>query len=485
MVDGETELGTTSNDDGVENRTILLVAGIILAVVSLLVRAYYLNLTTGQAVWWDEANYLVKAKSLALGLPDTGYDAGRPIVPSILMAPFFALGLGELGVRIALNICSLCSIYLLYRLGKQLLNPWVGLIAAALFSTHYLNLFYSERIMCEIPYVTSALLALCFFLSNRPALVWLSGPLFALTVLLRYPAVVIPLAVLAFVFLSEPKTAVRRKEYYIAFVLAALVAASDLAFRGGATLRGGSHLMATETLGVRLGRLAVAFQSFKILLHPILFIVFVLGLCLALWYLFHRKSYPGKFVKSHLLLILLWIGPILIQGLVFNHLENRYLIATIPPALLIIGSFLHWCSQNCPKDFKEVFEPVALLLIIYICWSQAAYSNRLIKERRLTYHELKTAGLWLKTQEGPGRVVSKSVAQLTYYSERPGVSLPNTQAELMEVLKGENNRYLVISAFEPHPDWTKKLNLVGLDLVPRFADPQESPRSLIFGPSPK
>lgn len=79
------------------------------------------------------------------------------------MAPFFALGLGEFGIRLVLTMTSLLSVYLVYRVGARVMNPWVGMIGAALFSCHYLNLFYTERIMCEIPYVTLALLALVFF----------------------------------------------------------------------------------------------------------------------------------------------------------------------------------------------------------------------------------------------------------------------------------------------------------------------------------
>jgi len=54
--------------------------------VALVVRVYVLTLTAGQPVWWDEAEYLIEARSLALGTPDTGFYSGRPLGLSVAMA---------------------------------------------------------------------------------------------------------------------------------------------------------------------------------------------------------------------------------------------------------------------------------------------------------------------------------------------------------------------------------------------------------------
>ncbi len=336
----------TANDADGSSDTVLTPRLFLIIVlgVSLLVRLYLLYETSNQPVWWDEANYLVKAKSIALGLPDTGYDSGRPILFSIFLAPFFALGLGEIGIRIAMSATSLLSVYLLYKVGARLANPWVGIVAAALFSSHYLNLFFTQRIMCEIPYVTFALLALVFFLSDNRKLVWASGPMFAVSVMLRYPAFMIPLSVLLFVLLTERSRSFRRLDYWICLGLAILSVAPDLLVRGSDTIQATSWILKPQSSEEKISNLWKTVQVFLELWDPVSQIVLIVGLILAGWYILNPKS-PREPRRCHLLLILLILGPMLLQGLWISHLEDRYLYGCMPAACLLMASVYHHVAR--------------------------------------------------------------------------------------------------------------------------------------------
>ena len=140
---------------------------IALLVFAFLVRLYYFILTKSQPVWWDEAEYLLKAKSIALGTPDTGFWEGRPILFPIMLSAFYFIGLGEISIRFFLIIISFFSVYLVYLVGKQLFSEKIGLISAFLYSLVYINLFYTVRVMVDIPHVFLGLLAFYFFFTKK------------------------------------------------------------------------------------------------------------------------------------------------------------------------------------------------------------------------------------------------------------------------------------------------------------------------------
>ncbi len=457
-----------------------LLLGIVLG-VSLAIRIYYLYETSGQPVWWDEANYLVKAKSFALGTPSTGYDSGRPILFSILMAPFFALGLGEFGIRLALTITSLLSVYLVYRVGTRLMNPWVGVMGAALFSCHYLSLFYTERIMCEIPYVTLALLAVVFFLSDDKRLIWASGPLFSMSVMLRYPAFMIPVCILVFILITERTGALRKTNYWVCFGLALLTMAPDLLVRGLNTMRATSWLLAPRSSEERLVGLWNTTKVFFGLWDPVSKLVLIASLLLAGWYILSWKSRSSDRRQAHLLLALLLLGPILLQGLWITHLEDRYLYGALAPACLLIASACWHLIRFSPISLREKVLGISATCLLCICGVMLQHSTLLTMQKRTSYEELRIAGDWLKNQKDKDAVVvSQSVAQITYYSEMSGVPLPQTQEEFFGLITSGKAKYAVITGLEVHPDWAMRLDpqTAGLEVVLSY--PEVQPRMVVL-----
>src|SRR3989344_559090 len=96
----------------------LIIAVLLLA---LGLRLYYFFLTQNQPLWWDEAEYMLKAKNIARGTPETGWSSGiRPVLFPLIASPFFLFGLGELPLRFIFVILSLIGIWLTYLTGKEL-----------------------------------------------------------------------------------------------------------------------------------------------------------------------------------------------------------------------------------------------------------------------------------------------------------------------------------------------------------------------------
>src|SRR2546423_3270696 len=71
-----------------------------LIVCALALRIYYFFLTKDQPLWWDEAEYMLKAKALAFGTPETGWYKSRPVLLPFLAAGLFKLGIGESAIRL-------------------------------------------------------------------------------------------------------------------------------------------------------------------------------------------------------------------------------------------------------------------------------------------------------------------------------------------------------------------------------------------------
>ena len=465
----DSKVGDTKPGLSLQNALLGIVLGL-----ALLSRLYYLFLTSEQPIWWDEGNYLVKAKSIALGTPDTGYDSGRPILFSILMGPFFALGLGEFAIRLVLSLSSFLSVYLTYRIGTRLINPWVGIIAAALFSSHYLNLFYTQRIMCEIPYLTMTLLAVNFFLSERRVLVWAAGPCFAVSVMLRYPAFVVPLAILVFVLLTERTKALRKVDYWISAGLAALAVAPDLLLRGRGTLSAVSSVLAPRTPLERLRSLGETVDVFFGTLDHMCRLGLVLGLLLSAWHIVKWKSQESGLKRSHLLLVLWLVAPLVLQGLWITHLEDRYLYASLVPAFLLVASVCWHAVSFCPQWGKEGALGLVVLAVLGSYGFSFQFSHRQILSKLETYGALKIAGEWLKQHgDGEGVVLSQSIAQLTYYSELPGRVLPPRAEDFVATLSSGQAKYGVLSGFEQNPDWVTNLQLEGSGLKVAMSYPPE------------
>src|SRR3989338_6189916 len=116
-----------------------------LILISLVVRIYYLNFTDGQALWWDEAEYMSTAKHWVYDVP---YDLNeqRPPLFQLLAAFFMILGFSEWMQKFVLVVIPSTLIpIIVYYIGKETISKRVGIIAAVLTSFCWSLLFWSAR----------------------------------------------------------------------------------------------------------------------------------------------------------------------------------------------------------------------------------------------------------------------------------------------------------------------------------------------------
>ena len=79
---------------------------ILILILALVIRLNYFN--DNQAVWWDEAEYLLQAKHWAFQTPNTGFGEVRPILLSFILSLFYRIGGSEPSARIVILLFSIC-----------------------------------------------------------------------------------------------------------------------------------------------------------------------------------------------------------------------------------------------------------------------------------------------------------------------------------------------------------------------------------------
>lgn len=474
--------------DWLKDRYNLMALGIVL--LSFLIRLYYFTLTSHQPLWWDEAEYLLKAKNIALGTPETGFWYGRPIYFSVFLSLFYYAGLGETAIRFTIILISTLSILFIYLLGKQLFDKKVALISSFLFSLVYVNLFYTVRVMTDVIHVFLGVLAFYLFFTKKRKLMWLVFPILALATMIRFPSFFFFVILAAYILLTEGFAAFKNKDYWISGFLGLLVALpyliwSQLKFGAplyAISLAGGGSLEGVSTsYGVsNTFQYILTFPSY---LGWILLALFVLGLILTLEVfmgidlVFREKN---KRISRKFFLLLWLIIPLIYFGFGVSHYEDRYLFMAFPAIFFIIGLSLTSLKGHF-KDNKKWINIAMIIIVLIGGFQLMSHSDQIIKSRLDSYGPVRDAGIWLNEHTLPGEsIMSKSSPQLTYYSSRAVYTISSEEDEFAANLSVINPKYVVVSLFENHPPWALSLDQEKYGLEPVKSFPVGNQPSLVI-----
>ena len=305
--------------------------------------------------------------------------------------------------------------------------------------------------------------------------------MFALSVMLRYPAFVISVGILIYVLITQRTRALRKVDYWACLGLAALTVAPDLLLRGRDTVQATSWMMGSRPPAERFEALWNTVKVFFGLWDPVSQVVLVAGLFLAGWYILTWSSRPSERRQAHLLLLCLLVGPILLQGFWITHLEDRYLYGSLAPATLLMASVYWHIVHLTPVRHREWALGTIATCLLCICGLMLQDSTSLIAQKRNSYEELRMAGAWFQSQkvEDGSVILSRSVAQITYYSDLPGAQIPDDQEEFRNLMTSGQAKYAVITGLETHPDWAMQLDVGALGLEMVMTYPEGQPRMAI------
>ncbi len=474
---------------------------IVVLLIAFIVRIYYFSLTKNQAVWWDEAEYLVQAKHIAFNLPNTGwFEFREPLMP-VIFAFFYKLGLGEMFFRWMMIIMSLLGIGLVYKIGERFYNTKVAIIASLLMSIFYLDVFYSMRILLVVPSTLFSLGALYFFMkgykgTKRPYLdMTLAAILTIAGMLIYYASVFIIFSYLVYLFLIERFRLFKNKRFLTFIILCLII---FLPYGIYSMSKYHAVLPRFSALGTSAtgdtftpGAWANYLKQFPFYLRTFFLIIFILYL---IYFIFNFVIGYDLFFKqkdnslnSDVFMFLWILIPVIflsyVAVILSGHTEDRYLHSVFPAIFLMVGNGLYTIYNSLKKFNKQIIILAIIIILIIGMIPLVKYTNTIIKDRVSSYYGVKMGGLWIKENSKPGDVIiSNSLPQNTYYSERATYYSADE-----EKIKSYKPKYLVWSVFEssgaPESDYVKYIQGHSKELKPvqaYFADKEQKQPILII-----
>ena len=477
-----------------DNYDKIFIAVLILAFA---VRFWIFLRTMNQPLWWDEADYLSVGKKLGLGLNirDIWYYRRGFLFP-LISALFFKIGLGEAGVRFLIVLFSTGIVAVSYFLISKMFNKKLALLATLGLSLSWILLFFTGRILTDIPSTFFLLLSLLLFwkgyvLKEGNKFLYLFAVFLALAILTRMQSFMLVPPFLIFIFIKEKFKMFKNKKLWITLGIFVLLLVPQFILYsvhyGNPLTDIASHYfgVASSSNPVLEGNKRVfsmdIFNYFKDLPYMLSIPIFI-ALIAGIFYFFSDlfigfdKLFKNEFLQNKFF-VLVWILCLfLIMGYIgsVSYVEQRYITAGLPflfliaisPILLIGEVLIKHVHLNKKFAMFLVFIILSLLLISNFMWT-----NSLLENKKNSYLEVEQAGLWIKANSAPTDIIiSDSLPQMTYYSERSTYSfeiyqegLRKGDKELLTYPDGEEGfelfikdkkpKYATLSAFEQYADW--------------------------------
>ena len=440
----------------------LALVGIVL--FTIIIRLYYFLSTNGQPLWWDEAEYMNMAQRWAFGI-EYPFHAVRPILLSLVSSVFLRLSDTEFLPRLLILGFSLASVLGVYLLAKELFNKKIGLLSSLLMSAFYLNLFFSFRILVDLPSLTfftfSAWLFYAYFkYSSKKYLYWASAVV-AIGTLMRLTTSLVLLAVLIYLLVTENIKIVKKKELWVAGIIFVILLLPYIIWGfsefGGFVITEAGKLNAAESWTVGFNvlfnyvKLFPTYLTWPLLIFFLVGLVFMLRVVIGFDILIKNRN---KKLKRDLFLLLLFLVPLIAISFLIGHNENRYILNSFPAICILASYAIFFTYYKIRKHSKFIAIVLFLALVGFIVFSQVQEANSLIVSKQNSYIQVAEAGKWLKANSQPDEgVFSSSVTQIQYYSERETSGFPQ-EKEMFEKIRAEGNfKYYMISLLERSPEW--------------------------------
>ncbi len=478
-----------------KNKYNLILVGILAFAFVLRIRYLFID----QAVWWDAADYLTFAKIIGGKLvyyTSFDFNPRRPFFLASLWGLLYRLGLGEVALRFTEFLFSFGIVILTYLIGKELYNKTIGLIASFIMSGFYLMLFFTARLMTDIPCVFFLMLTMLMFLkgfvkNEGRKYVILTGVFAGLAILTRAASIFTFPFFFLFIFMTRGLKILKNKNFWLAIIIGLIIFSPFLAFihfkHGGDAIGKFLGISYGRELGVKTNvfiqhldsfplyygvnekltsmlRQNVFWENFSII--EILKVPFLILFAFGLFYMIgelilgYDIFVKNEKLKKNLFVILWFLIPFL--GLsFFAGFEPRQMMITFPAAFIIISLFLVKLYKFISKYNKVIALVLVGLILLYGVSMQANYGHKLIKVKQMSYYPVKQAGLWIKENtDVDDIIISASTYQNMYYSERDTLHYYKdeekmTEKEFDEFVKKVKPKYMVISIFEPgfSPTW--------------------------------
>src|SRR3989344_5296026 len=197
-------------------------------ILTIIINIYFFTKTYSQALWFDEADYLNFGKYLAFGYPEWVLGAVRPPLFPLISALFFKIGLGELGLRVLMLLFYLANVFLVYLIGNELQSKKVGIFTSVATAVFWSHLFFSYRMLVDVPVLTFWLLTIFLFLygyvNKKSSLATkLILPCLYIGFLFKYLNAFLAIIILVYLLITERFNFIKNRDLQISALIAAVL----------------------------------------------------------------------------------------------------------------------------------------------------------------------------------------------------------------------------------------------------------------------
>jgi hypothetical protein len=436
-------------------------------------RYYFLFKTKNQALWYDEALYLMLGRSYA-GIKPAFYASGRDYFVSMVWSLLIKLGLGEFALRfitVAIGIITLLFFYLLI---AKLANKKVGLIALAFAAFFYEPIFWSLRLdigTYSIFFIFASFLAFAKGLETKKLSFYLAASGLAVFGFLSHaPGILIILFYLVYVPIYSHFKFYKSKKFWLClgffFLLLSPFIAYNLISKGEIYPRYQSGWFERDAQVNPISESFIYLTTIPGLIGLIPFIALLLGLFISLEFLIGLDTFLKKgFSKKDLNIIFILLFGLIslalgMQSLIVNgggYYEPRYVLPLYFSCFVFAAMGIDRISEEIKKYSKSLSIFFIIILISFATYPQINNATTLINVKKESYQGIMQAGLWLRDNAGPeDHVITFEHAQIIYYSGHDASSMVSASA-IREKIINKNARYLIMWA-GGNPDSLNGLN---------------------------
>lgn len=444
---------------------------VLVLICAFAIRLYYFSLTKHQTLWWDEAEYFSKAKSIVLGTPFWIAPIREMIVPYFWSILYF-LSPGETLARFFQVIVSTITVLFTYIIANKLFDKKIALISSIFMSVFSIHLFFTSRLLVYIWAPMIYVLAIYFFLKRdeKNIYLYISAAIISLGVVAYFSSSFLLIFLLIFLLTIEKKDFFKKKSNYLAlliFILVMLPFVTYYMIKIGVPLP--RFTQVSQSLSHASEGKILPFANWfdyfymlpRLLLFPLLYI-FAFGSFLLLSKLFLGFDLilkkQSEALKNYYFIMLWTFFTLSIYSFIYviggDVVYDGFILPAFPAIFIICSITLVWIYDSIKKYEKTIALIVILLLIGFAVYAQVKNTDTMIKGKLTSFDEIKEAGEYLKEVSPKNAIIySQALPVLTYYSERKVISIPSNQSDFENNLSIINPDYMLLTIYERSPDW--------------------------------
>lgn len=432
------------------------------------IRMYYFIKVGAQPLWWDEACYGGLAKNFISHMWDKTIFIEsemliRPFLFPFIWSLLLRINIPEMGIRFILEfIPSILSVFFVYLVGKEVFGKRVGIISAFIFSVLWIHLFYTIRLLTNVPALVFLFASIYLFIKSTKQefnfkLFSVSLILLSISTLIRYPNGIIFFIYLFMLILNRQFFIKKLKFWYsgligvfpmLLFFLYNFITQGNIF----PALLGGKYVGAKEII---VKPFAFNLLNYiPVYLKTVFFIFFILGIVIILFELLvgYNLIFNNKRLRNYLFILLILITVYSFFIFYMKGAEDRWLFATSLPLCCIAGFGFNLSYQFIKKYNKHIAIFALTVFLFMGAYSQIKFADNLIENKQVSYLQIRQGFEWMKDNIPEDSVILGNAIYpyAAYYSERKFLVMP---ANYSNGVQDNEADYLVDHTFVPRPDY--------------------------------